>query len=175
MQSSTPEWVKTLMIALVTSFFTVCLIEPVKAFIQRRMNRREMRRALYQEMIRNYKALLGQVTLANHDPVMRSDIGERFAMDFKKFSFQLAQQDPVTYYSLGSDELYWTELHYAAMEHVINGEFADEEQHLRCADATTRLFLSSVKDGHFRKKLIFRVSPDFLRKHFRESLAGMEI
>jgi hypothetical protein len=94
MLRSMPEWIKTLAIALVSSFFAVILVEPVKAFIQRRMRRRELRRSLYHEMIRNYSELLGQVTLAHSNREMKSGIGERFATVFKKFSFELARREP---------------------------------------------------------------------------------
>ncbi|MFI5057504.1 MAG: hypothetical protein ACHQLQ_04915 [Candidatus Acidiferrales bacterium] len=169
MLSSMPEWIKTLTIALVSSFFTVCLVEPVKAVIQRRMRRREVRRSLYQEMVHNYKELFGQVTMANHDPKMKRGIGDRFAMGFKKFSFELAQRDPVIYYSLGYYELYWIELLYSGMEHIITGKFTDEE-HLRAADSTAYSFLSDVKNRNLSRRLVFRVSPGWLRKHFRERL-----
>jgi hypothetical protein len=165
-----PEWIKTLIIALVSSFVTVCLIEPVKAVIQRRMRRREVRRSLYQEMANNYGKLQAQVSMANQHPEMRYGIGERFAMGFKKFSFELAQRDPATYYSLGYYELYWIELLYSGMEHVISGKFNDEEQHLRCADSTAYSFLATVKNRNLSRRLIFRVSPDWLRKHIRERL-----
>jgi hypothetical protein len=74
MLTSIPEWVRTLIIALVSSFFTVCLVEPVKAFIQRRLKRREVRRALYQEMANNYGKLQAQVDMAKHHPEMKSGI-----------------------------------------------------------------------------------------------------
>jgi len=91
-------------------------------------------------------------------------------MGFKRFSFELAQRDPTTYYSLGYYELYWIELHYSSMEHVIKGQFIDEEQHLRCADATAYSFLSAAKNRNLSRRLILRVSPDWLRKHLRERL-----
>jgi hypothetical protein len=154
-------------------FFTVCLIEPVKTFIQGRLRRRELRRSLYHEMVCNHQALDGQVTMAKNDPEMKSGIGERFAMGFRKFSLELAQKDPVTYYNLEYFERYWIERRYSDMEHIIDGKFDDDEQHLRCADATAYLFLAAVKGRHLSRRLIFRVSPDWLRKHFCERLAAM--
>src|SRR5260370_23519695 len=109
MLSSIPDWIRTLVIALISSFFAVCLVEPVKAFIQRRLKRREVRRALYQEMANNYGKLQAQVGMARHDPEMKTGIGERFAMGFKKFSFELTQPDPATYYSLVYYEGDWIE------------------------------------------------------------------
>ena len=169
MLRSMPEWIKTLAIALVSSFFAVILVEPVKAFIQRRMRRRELRRSLYHEMIRNYSELLGQVTLAHSNREMKSGIGERFATGFKKFSFELARREPTTYYSIGH-EMHWIELRYGDMEHIINGKFIDEDQHLRSADCTLYLFRANIKDRKLSKSLIFSVSPLWLREHFRERL-----
>jgi hypothetical protein len=163
------EWIKTLVIALVSSFFAVILVEPVKAFIQRRTRRRELRRSLYHEMIRNYSELLGQVTIAHNNSEMKRGIGGRFATVFKKFSFELARRDPTTYYSLGH-EMHWIELRYADMEHVINGKFLDEDHHLRSADSTLYLFLANIRDRKLSRRLIFSVSPTWLRKHFRERL-----
>jgi hypothetical protein len=164
-----PEWIKTLIIALVSSFFAVILVEPVKAFIQRRTRRRELRRSLYHEMIRNYSELLGQVTMAHNDPEMKRGIGERFATVFKKFSFELARREPTTYYSLGH-EMHWIELRYGDMEHIIEGKFVDEDQHLRSADSTLCLFLANIRDRKLSGRLVFSVSPSWLRKHFRERL-----
>jgi hypothetical protein len=90
-------------------------------------------------------------------------------MGFKKFSFELAQRDPATYYSLGCDELYWVKLLYGDMEHIIRGQFTDE-QHLRAADFTAGSFLSMLKNRKLSRRLVRRVSPDSLRKHLRERL-----
>jgi hypothetical protein len=169
MLSTMPEWIKTLTIALVSSFFTVCMVEPVKALIQRRMRRNEVRRSLYQEMASNYGKLQAQVEMANDRPEMRTGIGDRFSMGFKKFSFELAQRDPATYYSLGYYELYWIELLYRDMEHIITGRFTDE-QHLRIAEFTVNSFLSMLKNRNLSRRLVHRVGPDWLRKQLRERL-----
>src|SRR5258708_30992597 len=173
MPSSIPEWVRTLIIALISSFFAVCLVEPVKAFIQRRLKRREVRRAMYQEMANNYGKLQAQVGMAKDDPEMKIGIGKRFAMGFKKFSFELAQRDPATYYSLGYYELYWIELSYRDMENIITGSFTDE-QHLRAAGFTAHSFLSMLKNRNLSRRLVHRVSPDWLRKHLRERLPEID-
>ena len=94
MERSIPEWVKTLSIALATSFFTLCLIEPVRAVIQRWVRRREVRRSLYHEMVLNFRALDGQVFMAERDPEMKGGLDDRFRRSFKKSSFELAQRDP---------------------------------------------------------------------------------
>jgi hypothetical protein len=173
MLTSIPEWLKTLTIALISSFFAVCLVEPVKAVIQRRMRRREVRRALYQEMANNYGKLQAQVGMAKSNPNMRTGLGERFAMGFKKFSFELAQRDPATYYSLGYNELYWIELLYRDMENIITGRFTDE-QHLRAAEFTADSFLSMLKNRNLSRRLVDLVGPDWVREHLRERLPEID-
>src|SRR5579863_1087744 len=92
--TATPEWAKTLIIALVTSIFTslavVVLVEPVKVWTQRWFKKRELRRWLYYEMVQNYTALQSQVMFAEKDSTMKAGIGDRFAMSFKKSSYQMA-------------------------------------------------------------------------------------
>ena len=125
-----PEWVKTLLIALATSFFTVCLIEPIRAAIGRWIRKREMRRSLYHEMALNFNALDGQVVMASHDP-MKAGTHDRFGRSFKRSGFDLALRDRVIYYGMGFDERYWIELLYSSMEHIITGRFRDDEQRRR--------------------------------------------
>ena len=161
--TSTPEWARTLVIALVTSVFTslavVILVEPVKVWTQRWFKKRELRRCLYHEMVHNYTALQMQVELAKHDPAMKDGIGERFAMSFKKSSYQLAQSDPATYYSLGHKEAYWIEMIYRDTEHIITGRFNDSDQHLRAASFSADELLSCVKNRNLSKNLLHRVTP----------------
>ncbi len=165
-----PEWIKTLIIALVTSFFTVCLIEPIRAFIGRWIRKRELRRSLYHEMVLNFRALDGQVEMAKRDPEMRAGIGERFSWGFKKAAFELAQRDPVICYALGSDERYWIELLYSGMEHVAHGRFDDDAQRLRNADFNAGYLLSCMKNRNISRRLILNVSPAHLRRYIRERL-----
>jgi hypothetical protein len=140
--------------ALVSSLFTVCLIEPVRVVSQRRLRRRELRRSLYQEMANNCGKLQAQVEMAKNDSDMRSGIGGRFAMGFKKFSFELAQRDPACC-SLGYSELYWIELLYRDMEHIISGTIRDRR-------AT---FLSPPKHPlHHRPRPAMQ--PSFFQFHF---------
>lgn len=170
MGRSIPEWVKTLAIALATSFFTLCLIEPVRAVIQRWLRRREVRRSLYHEMVLNFRALDGQVFMAERDPEMKGGIDDRFRRSFKKSSFELAQRDPVIYYGLGYDERYWIELLYSGMEHVINGHFAKDEQRFRSAWFTAGSLLSYIKNRNLSKRLILKVSPIQIRRDIRKRL-----
>jgi hypothetical protein len=164
-----PEWAKTLIIALVSSFFTVSLMEPIKAVIHQRIRKRAIRKCVYQEIVENYQHLRAQVSMATDDPRARSGIGIRFAMGFKKISFELAQGDPVTYYSLG-DELYWIELLYSGMQQVVEGSFDDDDQRLRNAGYHAHSVLSDIKNRHFSKNLMFHVSSKSLQEHFREEL-----
>jgi hypothetical protein len=172
--SSTPEWARTLVIALVTSVFTslavVILVEPVKVWTQRWFKKRELRRCLYHEMVHNYTALHMQVELAKHDPAMKGGIGERFAMSFKKSSYQLAQSDPSTYYGLGHEETYWIEMIYRDAEHIITSRFNDSEQHLRSASFSADELLSCVKNRNLSKKLLQRVTPSAWWEDIRKRL-----
>jgi hypothetical protein len=159
--SSTPEWIRTLVIALVTSVLTsltiVLLVEPVKAWAQRWLKKRELRRYLYHEMVRNYEALQAQVNYAERDPEMKTGVGERFKMTFKKSSLQLVQSDPATYYGLGHKETYWIELIYRDMDNIITGN--DDERNVRLASSVAESFLWSVKNRNLSKKLLFKVTP----------------
>ena len=161
--TSRPEWARTLVIALVTSVLTsltvVILVEPIKVWTQRWFKKRELRRCLYHEMVHNYTALQSQVGFAEHNPEMKDGIGERFAMNFKKSSYQLAQSDPATYYSLGHKEAYWIELIYRDTEHIITGHFKDNDQRLRAAASSAGELLSCVKNRNLSKKLLCRVTP----------------
>ncbi|MGA8221653.1 MAG: hypothetical protein WB780_08360, partial [Candidatus Acidiferrales bacterium] len=157
MDSHTPEWivklatpesVKTLAIALVTSFFTVCLIEPIKAAIQRRGRKRELRRSLDHEMVLNHNALLAQVELAGRMPEMKNGIGDRFQRGFKKSSFAIAQHDPSIYYTLGYEERYWIELLYSGMENIIKGYFESDEYRFRAASFNAGQLLTYVKNRY---------------------------
>lgn len=168
-----PEWVKTLSIALITSLFTVCLIEPIRAVIARWIRRRELRRSLYHELVLNFRALDAQVMFAMRDPEMKEGIGERFGRSFKKSCFDLAQRDPIIYYSLGSQERYWIELLYSDMEHVVNGKFDDNEQGLRSASFSAEYLLVCIKNRNLSKRLILKVSPVQLRKYIRERLPAV--
>jgi hypothetical protein len=158
-----PEWTKTLVIALVTAVLTsltiVLLVEPVKVWTQRWFKKRELRRCLYHEMVHNYTALQAQVGFAEHDPAMKVGIGERFAMSFKKSSFQLAQSDPATYYSLGHHETYWIELTYRGMENLITGSSKNADRDLIAASFVTYEFLSRVKNRNLSKRLMHSVTP----------------
>jgi hypothetical protein len=166
-----PDWVRTLVIAVFTSLAVVLLVEPVKVWSQRWFKKREIRRCLYYEMVHNYTALQSQVLLAEKDPTMKAGIGDRFAMSFKKSSYQLAQSDPATYYSLGYKETYWIDLIYRAAEHIITGRFTDDEQHLRATSSSAYSFLSCIKNRGLSKRLLFRVCPSPWRSDIRRRLA----
>lgn len=170
MESHMPEWVKTLIIALVTSFFTVCLIEPIRAAISRWIRKRELRRSLYHEMVLNFRALDLQVGLATRDAEMIAGIGYRFGESFKKSCFDFAQRVPLIYYTLRAEERYWIELLYSGWQQVADGHFDNDAQRLRNADFNAGYLLTCVKNRHLSRKLIFKVCPIHLRECIRERL-----
>lgn len=163
-------WAKILATALISSLFTAAIAEPIKAFIQRHLKRKELRRALYREIVNNVGALRGQVDMAKHNVEMKDGIGRRFAMSYKRLANDLAQKDAAAYYSLGLDELYWIELLYRDFEHVINGSFADNDQRLRNAEFAADYVLNNLKNRHLSKRLMFKVSPPWAKEYFRENL-----
>jgi hypothetical protein len=172
--TSTPEWARTLVIALVTSILTslsiVILVEPVKARVQRRFKKNELRRCLYHEMIHNYHALRNQIELIKGNPEMKSGIAERFSMSFKKSSLKLAQSDPAAYYSLGHQESYWIELVYRDTERIATVRFKDDDQHFSAAEFATHELLSCIKNRNLSKRLLFKVAPVAWREDIRENL-----
>jgi hypothetical protein len=163
-------WEKILATALVSSFFTACLTEPVKAIVQRRLRRNDLRRSLYREILNNFKALLGQVEMAKHENGMKVGIGQRFAMCYRRLAHDLAHKDAAVFYSLGQDEMYWIELLYGDFEHLINGPFVDEEQRLSNAESIVNGVLVNLKNRHLKKRLMFKISPQWERDYFREHL-----
>jgi hypothetical protein len=172
MGSVMPDWIRTLIIALVTSLFTVCLIEPVSALIQRWLRRRELRRSLYREMVLNFQALDGQVAMAKSAPEMRKGIPDRFGRSFRKSSFDLAHHDPAIYYDIGFGELYWIELFYSNVEHIVTGHFPDDDKCVLSASFAADSLLVYMKNRWLNKRLVLRVSPFTLRAYFRERLAS---
>ncbi|MGA2964673.1 MAG: hypothetical protein ABSD64_00565 [Terriglobales bacterium] len=167
-------WKAILATALISSFSTACLTEPVKAWIQRRRKRKEMRRALYWEIVHNFNALQGQVLLSQNNEKMGDEIGCRFEMSYKRLSYDLASKDSFVFYSLGHAELYWIDTLYRDFEHLIHGEFKDKDQRLRNAKSVVHSVLSELKNRRLNKRLIFKVSPRWVKKHFRENLPLIE-
>jgi hypothetical protein len=155
--------------SLISSFLTACLTEPIKARVQRRLKRREMRRALYWEIVHNFVALQGQVCISEKDATMQDGIGYRFEMGYKRLSYDLARKDSFVFYNLGHEELDWIDLLYRDFENVIHGKFESKDQRLRNAQSVVYSVLS-LKNRQLNKKLMFRVSPDWVKKHFREKL-----
>lgn len=167
------SWEKILATALVSSFFTACVTEPVKAYIQRHLKRKELRRSLYQEIMSNFEALHQQVDMAKHDDEMRTGVGVRFAMSYKRLAYDLALRDVATFYNIGHHELYWIELLYRDFQHVIDGRFTDEPQRLSNAEFTANSVLQNLKSRHMSKRLAFKVSRPWVKRHIRESLPEM--
>ena len=163
-------WEKILATALVTSFFTACLTEPVKAWLQRWLKRSEMRRCLYREIMNNLGALQSQVEMAKQDDEMKDGIGQRFAMGYKRLAYDLALKDAAAFYSLGHYELYWIELLYRDFEHVIHGRFDSEKTRLTVAEFAANYVLNNLKNRRMSKRLMFSVSPKWAKERLRENL-----
>ncbi len=163
-----PGWTTTLAIALVSAFFTACVTEPVRAVIQRWVRRREVRRSLYGEILENWKAIDAQVEMAKQNAEMVAGIGVRFAMGFRKSSYEMAQRDPVIYYALRYRERYWMDILYRDAEHVITGKFNDDEQRLRNADFVAFEFLSVMKNRNLSRRMIYAAT----ERQFRPYLTG---
>ncbi len=163
-------WLKILATALISSFVTACLTEPVKTRIQRRLKRGELRRALYWEIVNNFGALQKQVWLSKDKPEMQDGIGYRFEMGYKRLSYDLALKDPFIFYSLGHAELYWIDILYRDFEHVIHGKFESNGQRLRNAEFVVSEVLTDLKNRHLNKNLAISVSPGWAKKHFRKEL-----
>jgi len=163
-------WAKILATALISSLFIAAIAEPIKAFIQRHLKRNVLRGALYKEIVNNFRALHGQVEVAKHDIQMKDGIGRRFAMSYKRLALDLAQKDAAAYYSLGLDEVDWIELLYRDFEHVINGSFDNNDQHLGSAEIAADSVLTNLKNRHLSKRLMFKVSPPWAKEYFRENL-----
>jgi hypothetical protein len=125
-------------------------------------------------MVHNYTALQAQVVFAKRDPAMKVRIGERFAMSFKKSSFQLAQSDPTTYYILGHHETYWIELIYRDMENVITRSSKNDDGNFIAGSFVADEFLSCVKNRNLSKKLLFKVTPSACQEDIKTWLPDVK-
>ncbi len=163
-------WEKILATALITSFFTACLTEPVKAWVQRYLNRRVLRRSIYREISNNSNALRGQVQLAKYNDEMKTGIGQRFAMEYKRLAYDHALKEAVTFYTLSHSELRYIDLLYQNFEQVIHGRIDSKEKGILNADFAADNVLHTLKNRHLSKRLMFNVSPDWVKEHFRENL-----
>jgi hypothetical protein len=92
---------KILTTAVVTSFFTVGVIEPVKALLQRR----RVRRWLYRGMIHNCMFLVKWKASANRYPEMKEHTAVQFAREYKRLAYDLAVKD-AAFYALPNEEPY---------------------------------------------------------------------
>lgn len=160
------DLVKILITALVASFFAVCVTEPVKIWLRRR----QMRWSLYFEITQNYGALLAQAEMAKHDNEMKEGIGQRFAMSYKRLAYDMVLNDPATFYGLGHEEAHWIELLYRDYEHVLNGRFDSEDTRLNNAEFVTYSVINNLKNRHMSKRLALKVSPGWMKEHFRQQL-----
>lgn len=163
-------WEKILAAALVTSFFTACLTEPVKAWIQHKLKRRELRRSIYSEIANNFWALQAQVNFANRNAEMKTGIGSRFALGYKRLAYDLAMKDATIYYSFSYQELYSIEDLYRSFEQQVLSQFNDDDQQLRNAEFVVHHLLWMVKCRFMSEYLMFKSSQNWGRRELRERL-----
>jgi hypothetical protein len=163
-------WKTILIASLTSSLFTALLTEPIKTWIQRLLKRRELRRALYWEVVNNFGALQSQVWYSKDKPEMQEGIGYRFETGYKRLGYDLALRDASIFYSFGHSELYYIDTLYRDFERVIHGKFESNEQRLRNAEFVASEVVTCLKNRHLNKRLIFSVSPGWAKKHFRKEL-----
>jgi hypothetical protein len=163
-------WIKILFTALTSSFLTAWVSEPLKARVQRRMKRKELRRSLYWEMSNNFGALLCQVWFAESNHVAKEAIGRGFAMGYQRISYDLALKDAPTFYMLRNSEVKLIIQTYQHLEHALGTDFNSGDQRLHNAQIIVELFLGHLKNRELDKRLMFSVSPKWTKDHFREKL-----
>jgi hypothetical protein len=132
-----------------------------------------MRRAIYSEIVCNFASLQGIVFFAEKDAILKPIIGENFRRGFKRVSYDFVLREAALYYSLGHPEIDWIDSLYRGWEQVINGDFRDDETRFRNASFYTHMVLSFIKNRQLSKRLIFSVSPRWVRRHCRGSLPSV--
>jgi len=169
------SWPVVLATSLITSFFTACVTEPVKAALERRRNRRKLRRALYSEIMENFVVLFQRVEMAKRDEKATAGIGAVFGAWYRKKAFEKSSSDnAVGLYDLGHNELYWIELVYRTFDQVANGKFDSNQQRLANADFAANNIPTDLKNRYLSKRVMFSVSPDWVKRYLRETLPDME-
>jgi hypothetical protein len=163
-------WETILATALVTSFFTSCVTEPVKAAIQSWLKRRELRRAIYHEISHNFGALRAQVIYGREWPDHVRGIGVGFGMGFRRLAYDNALKEPALFYKLGHDEIYWIDNMYRDWQNVVDKAFESDDQRLANAQFAMKSVLHHMKNRHISKRLMFRVSKTWMRSYFRAHL-----
>jgi hypothetical protein len=163
-------WETILATALITSFFTSCITEPVKLAIQSWLKRRDLRRTLYYEISHNFEKLYGQITYGTQWADHAASIGANFAMGFRRLAYDTALKEPTDFYKLGHSEVYWLDLMYTDWQNVITGDFSSDDQRLSSARFAMKSVLHHMKNRHISKRLMFRMSKPWVRRYFRAHL-----
>lgn len=161
---------KILVTALVSSFFTVGVTEPVRGWFQRR----RMRRWLYREMVQNCSALLGWVGSVKRNPPelnMLEHTSAQFRGEYKRLAFDLAVKD-AAFYSLRGEEPYRIDGIYRDFERIANGSYADAEECFQRAEVAAASVLICLKDRSLSKWVALRVSTKWQKRYFRQNLPG---
>ena len=146
-----------------TSFFTVCVIEPVKA----RLRRRRVRRWLYGEMVRNCATLSAWVVSAKPYPEMQEHLAVQFASGYRKLAYEFAIKD-AGFYSLRGDELHRIDEIYREFERI-SGAYDPQECFHRAEVAAAFVFLA-VQDRLLSRRIVFSVSTRRQKQYLREHL-----
>ena len=163
-------WNKILVTALVSSFFTACVTEPIKGWIAGWRKRPQMKRYLHSEVAANFAALQRVVESAKHNSDLRAFIGDDFRKAYRRTSFDSAVNDASTFYELGPDWIYWLDFIYGSFERVATGSFDNDVQRLRNADFVAEQLLFLAKNRYLSLRLLLRASPEWMRQHLRDNL-----
>jgi hypothetical protein len=149
----------------VTSFFTVGVIEPFKAWLQRR----RVRRWLYRELIHNCLALTAWVQSAKRYPNIQEHTAAQFASEYKRLAYDLAVKD-AAFYALPHEEPYRIDKMYRDFELIANGAYEDAQDCFFRAQAAAASMYLAVKDRSLSKRVAFSVSTRHQNRYFRENL-----
>ena len=107
------DWEKILITALVVSFFTACVTEPVKAFVQSRMKRRELRLAVYHEISANATRICF---------ALKKDDWSSFSWSYQHLAYDFAKWEIALFQGLGHMEIDSIIKIYTAFESMTDGK-----------------------------------------------------
>ncbi len=151
--------------SFVTSVFTVCVIEPVRAWFQRR----RVRRWLYREIIHNCQTLVTWVQSAKPYPEMQEHTAAQFAGQYKTLAYDLAVKD-AAFYALPNEEPYRIEEIYRDFKRIAQGAYEDGHECLIRAQVAGAAMLLALKDRSLSKRVAFSVSTKGQKAYFRANL-----
>ena len=155
--------VKIIVTAAVASFFTVAVVEPFKAWLQRR----RIRRWLYREIMHNCASLLVWKASARAYPEMQQHTTAQFASEYKKLAYDLSIKD-AAFYALPNEEPYRIEEIYREFERIAQGVYGDE-----CfarAELAASSMLIALKDRSLSKRIAFSVSTSQQKRYLKINL-----